>query len=105
MDDGQGNEQQLAVHDPAVESGVKFLRTTFQTSRLLDFCSEKELTAQTGHDPNDWPLVILKELMDNGPGIPAKTVAGILDYSRSALPWIKSVKRRLSLTQSTRKKM
>ena len=24
-------------------------RTTFTTSRLLDFCSEKELTAQTGH--------------------------------------------------------
>jgi hypothetical protein len=24
-------------------------RTTFKTSRLLDFCSEKELVAQTGH--------------------------------------------------------
>ncbi len=40
-------------------------RTTFETSRLLDFCSEKELTAQTGHDPEEWPLVILKELLDN----------------------------------------
>jgi len=40
-------------------------RTTFETSRLLDFCSEKELTAQTGHDPEEWPLVILKELTDN----------------------------------------
>ena len=40
-------------------------RTTFRTSRLLEFCSPKELTAQTGHEPDDWPLVILKELVDN----------------------------------------
>src|SRR3990172_8874848 len=25
-------------------------RPTFQTSRLLEFCSEKKLTAQTGHE-------------------------------------------------------
>ncbi len=84
-------------------------RTTFETSRLLDFCSEKELTAQTGHEPDKWPLVILKELTDNaldgceeagtapeitvtvdeagisiadnGPGIPASTVESLLDYS------------------------
>ena len=40
-------------------------RATFTTSRLLDFFSEKELTAQTGHGPAQWPLVILKELADN----------------------------------------
>lgn len=40
-------------------------RVTFRTSRLMDFCSEKELIAQTGHDTQDWPLVALKELMDN----------------------------------------
>jgi DNA topoisomerase VI subunit B len=84
-------------------------RATFTTSRLLDFFSEKELTAQTGHAPRQWPLVIVKELgdnaldaceeaniapeieisvdstgitvSDNGPGIPAKTVASVLDYS------------------------
>jgi DNA topoisomerase VI subunit B len=84
-------------------------RTTFRTSRLLEFCSRKELVAQTGHEPDDWPLVILKELVDNaldaceeagiapeiavqvepgaitvidnGPGIPPKTVADILDFS------------------------
>jgi len=33
-------------------------RTTFSTSRLLEFCSRKELVAQTGHEPDDWPLVI-----------------------------------------------
>ncbi len=84
-------------------------RTTFTTSRLLEFCSEKELVNQTGHGSYTWPLVILKELLDNaldaceeadvapiievkvdgdsitvadnGPGIPAKTIDGILDYS------------------------
>lgn len=84
-------------------------RITFHTSRMLDFCSEKELTAQTGHGPNDWPLVVLKELMDNaldaceearvapeikvsvgpegicisdnGPGIPDSTIQAILDFT------------------------
>ena len=27
-------------------------RTTFRTSRLLEFCSRKELVAQTGHEPD-----------------------------------------------------
>ena len=40
-------------------------RTTLRTSRLLDFCSEKELIAQTGHQPDAWPLVLAKELLDN----------------------------------------
>ena len=40
-------------------------RTTFRTSRLLEFCSRKELVAQTGHEPDAWPLVVLKELIDN----------------------------------------
>ena len=40
-------------------------RTAFSTSRLLDFVSEKELTLQCGYGPDDWPLVIVKELVDN----------------------------------------
>jgi hypothetical protein len=40
-------------------------RTTFKTSRLAEFCSRRELVAQTGHQVHDWPLVILKELTDN----------------------------------------
>ena len=84
-------------------------RETFKTSRLLDFCSERELVKQIGHGADRWPLVVLKELIDNaldaaeeagiapmidvevtdraiivtdnGPGIPAETVAGILDFS------------------------
>ena len=91
------------------ENPVRLERSTFRTSRLLDFASEKELTAQTGHPPAEWPLVIVKELVDNaldaceeagiapqisvrvgthgitvidnGPGLPAKVVAGVLDFS------------------------
>jgi len=84
-------------------------REAFHTSRLLDFLSEKELTAQTGHPRPAWPLVLAKELVDNsldaceeagiapkvttsvddhgltiidnGPGIPPEVVAGVLDFS------------------------
>jgi DNA topoisomerase VI subunit B len=40
-------------------------RQVFTTSRLLEFCSQKELVLQTGHPVEQWPLVILKELIDN----------------------------------------
>ena len=84
-------------------------RTTLRTSRLLDFCSRKELIAQTGHQPEAWPLVVLKELVDNaldaceeastepmiavqvnetgiavsdnGPGIPGGTIEAVLDFT------------------------
>jgi DNA topoisomerase VI subunit B len=89
--------------------GARLERATFRTSRLLDFASVKELTAQTGHPPADWPLVVLKELVDNaldaceeagiapevavrvgahgitvidnGPGIPPAVIENILDFS------------------------
>jgi DNA topoisomerase VI subunit B len=84
-------------------------RLVFTTSRLAEFCSEKELVNQTGHDSDDWSLVILKELVDNaldaceeagvapiieivvsddgiavtdnGPGIAPYVVANIIDYT------------------------
>jgi DNA topoisomerase VI subunit B len=87
----------------------KLQRETFRTSRLLDFFSVKELTAQVGHDKADWSLVAFKELFDNGldatedaelppcltvtvdrhgvtvadngPGISPETVAGVLDFN------------------------
>ena len=40
-------------------------RVAFKTSSLAEFVGQRELTAQTGHHPQDWPLVILKELVDN----------------------------------------
>ena len=83
-------------------------RETFATSRLLEFFTEKELTMQIGHPRHRWPLAILKELIDNaldaaetagiapeitvtvefdrltvqdnGPGLPATTLEGSLDY-------------------------
>ncbi len=90
-------------------TSTKLNRTTFRTSRRMDFCSRKELIAQTGHEPEAWPLVILKErvdnaldaceeariapevtvtvdesgiaVTDNGPEIPADTVEGVIDFS------------------------
>ncbi len=84
-------------------------RETFRTSREMDFFSTRELVAQIGHDVDEWPLVILKELIDNsldsceeagiapkvkvtadaagitvvdnGPGLPDDTVQAILDFS------------------------
>jgi hypothetical protein len=32
----------------------------------MEFCTQKELVAQTGHESYDWPRVIIKELVDNG---------------------------------------
>jgi DNA topoisomerase VI subunit B len=82
---------------------------TFRVSRLAEFASVAELVKQTGHQVSDWPLVIVKELADNaldaaeeagiapvieivvdddsitvadqGPGMPAETVASLIDYS------------------------
>ncbi len=84
-------------------------RTAFRTSRLLDFVSEKELTLQCGYASHSWPLVAVKELVDNaldaceeqgiapeirvrvdestltvadnGAGIPLEVVDGLLDFS------------------------
>ncbi len=83
-------------------------RTTFATSRLLEFFTPKELTMQIGHPQRLWPLALLKEVIDNaldacesadtapqvlvtvqpdaltvednGPGLPATTLARSLDY-------------------------
>lgn len=86
-------------------------RVAFTTSRLAEFCGEKELVAQTGQSKECWPLVVLKEcvdnaldeaeeagiapevrievstapseivITDNGRGIPAETIEKMLDYT------------------------
>jgi Histidine kinase-, DNA gyrase B-, and HSP90-like ATPase len=48
------------------EPAHKIERVAFTTSRLMEFCTEKELVAQTGHEAHKWPLVVVKELVDNG---------------------------------------
>ena len=50
----------IAKVNARATAAPRLQRETFRTSRLLEFCSVKELTAQTGHHPVDWPLVILK---------------------------------------------
>jgi hypothetical protein len=87
----------------------KLTRVAFKVSRLTEFCSERELTNQTGHWVGEWPLVVVKELIDNAldaceeaevapeitvvvdkdkvviqdnaGGIAADTIHGILDYT------------------------
>jgi DNA topoisomerase VI subunit B len=94
---------------PATRAKKKLTRVPFTVSRLMEFCTRRELVNQTGHDVLEWPLVIVKELTDNaidaceeaeippvisvavkrgsiviednGPGIPAKTIESVLDYS------------------------
>lgn len=83
-------------------------RTTFETSRLMEFFTEKELAMQIGSSINWWPVNLLKELVDNaldacesagiapeitisvepdsvsvrdnGPGLPISTLEKSLDY-------------------------
>jgi DNA topoisomerase VI subunit B len=43
----------------------KLTRVAFAVSRLMEFCTKRELQNQTGHSVYQWLLVVLKELMDN----------------------------------------
>lgn len=42
-------------------------RATFETSRLLEFFTEKEPFMQIGHGPDLWPLALVKELTEQRP--------------------------------------
>jgi hypothetical protein len=50
----------------AAKAQRRLERDVFKTSRFLDFVGERELTTQVGHAVEEWPLVILKEVTDNG---------------------------------------
>ncbi len=83
-------------------------RTTMATSRIMEFFTEKELQLQIGDDIDAWPILLVKELIDNsldacesggvtplitvdvendsvmvgdnGPGLPKATLVRSLDY-------------------------
>jgi DNA topoisomerase VI subunit B len=104
-DCGKANAQKA----PVKPAKPKLTRVPFTVSRLMEFCTRRELANQTGHDVPEWPLVLLKEMVDNaldaceeaeiapvvsitvngnciviednGPGIPTKTIDGVLNYS------------------------
>ena len=54
-----------AKETPAKSAKPKIKRVPFVVSRLMEFCTRRELVNQTGHDVSEWPLVVLKELIDN----------------------------------------
>jgi DNA topoisomerase VI subunit B len=84
-------------------------REVFRTSRELEYFTEKELILQTGHDPERWFEVVVKELIDNsldaceavgvlpeisiviephaltisdnGPGLPSDVIKSVLDFN------------------------
>jgi len=45
--------------------GHTLTRTVFQTSRVLEFFTEKERMLQIGFPKWLWPLALIKELIDN----------------------------------------
>jgi hypothetical protein len=59
------NDVFVATRAPRTKPPPRLERVAFKTSRLLDFVGERELTAQIGRAPAEWPLVIAKELIDN----------------------------------------
>lgn len=86
-----------------------FERTTFTQSRMMDFFTGKSLSTETGHDAWEWPVMAVKELIDNsldaceqttappaititvesnsitvtdnGPGLPVESLGKIIDFS------------------------
>jgi len=58
-------DQLTADQPPPSKNKHKLIRVAFRVSRLMEFCSKRELENQTSHPVGDWPLVVLKELFDN----------------------------------------
>jgi DNA topoisomerase VI subunit B len=112
IDTGQGDlNRAVNTSESGNRLGPTLKRQTFKVSRLADFVGQRELTTQTGHPPEEWPTVLLKELVDNaldeceealivpeiaievstergeivvtdnGRGLPAETVRDILNYA------------------------
>ena len=67
----------------------KLTRVAFRVSRLMEFCTRRELQNQTGHGVDEWPLVVLKELMDNALDAceEAEDRSGDLDHRRARIDY------------------
>ncbi len=105
-----GSQFLQIVAKPTKRRDHKLARVAFRVSRLMEFCTKRELVNQTGHSVEDWLLVVEKELLDNAldaceeaevppvveitvakdgtititdnaDGIAADTIESILDYS------------------------
>ena len=52
---------------PAARAAVRAAapRARHKFSRFMDYVGKSELTKQVGHGPDVWPLVVVKELVDN----------------------------------------
>ena len=96
---------------PRRQSAPVLQRVAFRTSRVAEFCSINELAKRTGRPTDEWPLIVLKEtvdngldaceepeiapiidiavstatgeivITDNGPGILGETLASLIDYN------------------------
>jgi DNA topoisomerase VI subunit B len=53
------------VAKPDRSDRKKLDRVVFRVSRLMEFCTKRELQNQTGHSVYEWPVVVAKELIDN----------------------------------------
>src|SRR5262249_37435757 len=54
-----------AVGKKPKKSQQKLTRVAFTVSRLMEFCTKRELQNQTGHSIYEWPLVVAKEHLEN----------------------------------------
>jgi hypothetical protein len=103
------NAESIRIQKASFPAAPKLVRTTFCTSREMDFFTAKALVAQTGHAIDEWPLVFVKEAIDNaldacedadtapiiivsadassitvadnGPGLPESTLAAALNFA------------------------
>jgi DNA topoisomerase VI subunit B len=74
----------ILQNDHAPRQGAQAERRVFTTSRLSEYFSVKELTAQIGCGPDRWRVALAKELIDNSlDACEAAGVAPVVDVGES----------------------
>jgi DNA topoisomerase VI subunit B len=48
------------------QGSIVAVREHFSVSRAMEYFSEAELVRQSGHTPDEWPLMLVKEAVENG---------------------------------------